>query len=172
MELDSDEPRIGFVNWLRGQLPAWQEEQSQGRDHAASEELPASRLAGDVSVNSLQIGDDPVPEEPPDLWLDRQANRAPAHSDDHDPDLEKALLLRDDLDKRVMDALDAMAAVLTLQGIRSFHLLDADQLRGLYERLNDLGAQASKVHEYAEMQTARIRLMGRSGQPYDEDGEA
>ena len=106
--------------------------------------------------------------------MDREIGREPAHSDDHDADREAALLLRAELEKRVLRALDVMGAVLTIQGIRSFRLLEADDLRDLYGDLTDLSKLGQEIHEYAEMQLGRMRLMGRTGQPYDaaEEGDA
>jgi len=45
-ELDSDEPRVSYVNWMRVELPKWQEEQEQERQAEIEHEKAERRARG------------------------------------------------------------------------------------------------------------------------------
>lgn len=250
-ELDRAEPRISYVNWMRGELPKWQDEQRQAEESQAPAPAPSPlddkrRAIAAAMVEVLRAGGRPMtwreiefavngnlgrivypnllgemidqlrrdgqirnvgggryalPDaaEAPGVndlhlpaaapasdtgWLDTPAskgappqmataaNGAPAHSDDHDPELDAAYRASAVLQQAMLHADDAVRKLLEVRGIRALYALPDDKMKQVYGDLSALHYLAHDLVAYCGSQLEALRVMARTGRPYDEEGEA
>lgn len=75
---------------------------------------------------------------------------APAHSDDHDPDLAAAIILRTHLDKATLDLLDAIQAFTRIRSIGGFVNLPDTSLEETSRQLNVLQGQLRDTLTHAD----------------------
>mgnify|MGYP001239157396 CR=1 FL=1 len=250
-ELDRAEPRISYVNWMRSELPKWQDEQRQAEERqTAAPPAPSPlddkrRAIAAAVVEVLRTGGRPMtwreiefavngnlgrivypnllgemidqlrrdgqirnvgggryalpdaaeapgvndlhlPADAPASdtgWLDTPASKGappqmataatgdPAHSDDHDPDLDAAIRLEAQLSGALIRLSEAADAVLAIRDIRSLYALPEARMRSVSDALYLLSQLASDLEEYAQEQHEKLRIMARTGRPYDEEDE-
>lgn len=99
------------------------------------------------------------------------ANGEPAHSDDHDPALDEAYRALAALQSAILNADQAIRKVLEIRGIRALYALPDEKVRDVYKDLAVLRTLAGQLNGYCDEQQEKLRVMSRTGRPYDEDGE-
>ena len=99
------------------------------------------------------------------------ANGEPAHSDDHDEALDEAYRALAALQFAILNADQAIRKVLEIRGIRALYALPDEKVRDVYKDLAVLRTLAGQLNGYCDEQQEKLRVMSRTGRPYDEDGE-
>ncbi len=94
---------------------------------------------------------------------------APAHSDTYDVAREQAYLLRTNLERAILDASDAIEALLQIKGVRALHALEPEQLQQLHGRLDNLKRLVLRTPYHLDELIDKLMRMAETGRPYDEE---
>lgn len=98
------------------------------------------------------------------------ANGAPAHSDDHDEALDAAYRSLAVFGQAVRHADESIRKLFEIRGIRALYALPPERMKQVYGDVTALRYLAEELSTYCDEQIKKLRLMARTGRPYDEEG--
>ncbi|MFA7386068.1 MAG: hypothetical protein WCZ87_00250 [Thiohalobacteraceae bacterium] len=93
-------------------------------------------------------------------------------SDDHDEPLDAAYRMFAEFGQALQHADESIRKLFEVRGIRTLYALPQDRMKQVYGDVTALRYLAEELSTYCDEQLKKLRLMSRTGQPYDEDGEA